>query len=506
MSPDDLIVAPDVVISPRFEFFRSRSQTSSRNLLFFFHHFQAEKSGALYGGAAPWLKAGFDMVQVACPEGDSYRTLPPDEIRAALAFATAGGYAARFGTGMSMGAFGAILLSEELGLDRVLALAPRLVLVSEKGSWVKTADAGDFQALDQNPGRALSRASQTTRFFVIFDPAQPQDAETLGHFAGCIPKQNLSVLPIRHAGHDVRTALIEAGVFPKAVISALEHGDLSGLDRKVVRNASKSALLGLAGTLALRGRLDCAARINDGEACKGPVTAPKQLADRVTVLLALGAQDALRDLLLACPDSVAKRLFADRRGDVLLEPCIQLLEDDQALEKLLLWTGTQPLGAWLPLRLSQLARGLGKMQTALALLDGRFLENRRPDFHSAVVLAELRIDLGHWQAAVDGLDQRIMEDGCTTHVWRAVQIFRKAHAHFRDTGNAPAALRAISLAIRSKDDGWQNYQRAILHAAAGRQDEARKDLSVGARLLPEDQAYHKAAQALIARLAAPGAC
>ena len=505
MTSIDQIAAPDAMISPRFEFFRARSETVSRNLLFFFHHFKAERTGALFGSAMPWLKAGYDLIQVLCPEGDGYRSTPPDEIRAAVAFAAAGGYAACFATGMSMGAFGAILLSDELCIDRVLAFAPRLVLISDTGSWVKNADADDLATLDRQPGRSLSRASQTARFIVILDPTEAEDATTLGHFSGCVPKWNLSVFPIRHVGHEVRTALVEAGAFPREVVSVLEQGDISKLDRKAVRRESKSAMLGLARTLAMNGRLQCAARINDSDNCKGPVTTTRQLADQVSVLLALGSDVALRELLIACPDAIARRLFSDSNDDILLGPCIRLLDDEQALEKLLLWTGSRPLGAWETYRLSQLARSFGKRQTALALLDGRFLEDGRPDFQSSVALAELRVDLGHWQAAVDGLDQRIIEDGCTKPVWRVVQIFRKSHAHFRDTGNAPAALRAISLAIRSKDDGWQNYQRAILYAAAGRQDEARKDLAAGARLLPDDLAYQKAAQALVATFAVPDA-
>jgi hypothetical protein len=83
MTSIDQIAAPDAMISPRFEFFRARSETVSRNLLFFFHHFKAERTGALFGSAMPWLKAGYDLIQVLCPEGDGYRSTPPDEIRAA---------------------------------------------------------------------------------------------------------------------------------------------------------------------------------------------------------------------------------------------------------------------------------------------------------------------------------------------------------------------------------------------------------------------------------------
>ena len=497
---DALIVEADERISPSFEFFRGRGDTKRPGLLFFFHHYHTNHKGALRAGAARWIKHGYDLVQVLCPTNDSYLSITDDEIATAKEFADRRGYRTRFTTGASMGGFGAILMSEQLDATRVLSLAPRWVKLDDKGRGIGTAGAADLEALAKRGGRSLGRTGPKTEVILFFDPHEATDANVAAYLRQTLPKGRLRMLPIRNVGHYPGRVLVELNLHPAETSNLLQTGDLPSFRKMIVRTKSKSMMLGLARRLAEKGHLLAAGQVYGRPICHSEPDNETHIQDRFAVLSLLDRNDELAQVLNSVNSKQINSFISFSGSKLIVEAAIKLLPDDVIIGVIDSWRGDKQIDQWRSLRFGELAKKLGKWAIAKAFLQGHFHPGTNPQKQSAILYAEMSLELHQPKDAFAGLNDWLATQSGEDLGWPVMRVLGATQKMLAEADETHLALEAAGLFLKYRDDGWMRYHRASLLVQLGHKAHARQAIDAARRCLPDDPALRDATESLLAAL------
>jgi hypothetical protein len=181
------------------------------------------------------VKAGFAHLCIHSSRNDWYLSPDLGALRAALAAAT-GGYQAVHGIGFSMGAYGALLLSKALRLQKLVLVSPQFSVFPDRPPFdprYGLEAAGLVRELDD-----LARDIQPgLQGVVLFDPAPwRNDRAHALEIEAVSPGLQLVAMPF--TGHPAMAAIREAQAYGKVMTLAIS-GDLTAQGFRRIHRATR---------------------------------------------------------------------------------------------------------------------------------------------------------------------------------------------------------------------------------------------------------------------------
>jgi len=194
--------------NPSFEFDYFAAAAPNRVLVFTFNWIGNRRTDGPGFGGDFLLRCGFDVIAVKATTDDWFHSLPEEAFVSIDAFMATAGHRYRHlsGYGSSMGGYGAIRLSQRLGLRHVLALSPQFdISIPEDPRWHGyLGNTGEFSRL--TPDLVAPGCTYT----VVYDDTLNDRFHAEGYKA-IIQPDALRLVPVRYAGHPVGFLLEEIG-------------------------------------------------------------------------------------------------------------------------------------------------------------------------------------------------------------------------------------------------------------------------------------------------------
>lgn len=181
------------------------------------------------------VKAGFAQLCILSSRNDWY--LSPDlaGLRGSLAAAT-GAYSEVRGIGFSMGAYGALLLSKALRLQRLVLVSPQFSVFPDRPPFDPRyrREAADLLPELDDLARDIRPGLQGV---ILFDPAPWRNDRAHAIEIEAI-SPGLRPVAMPFTGHPAMAAIREAQAYGKVMDAAI-HGDLTGAAFRAIHRAAR---------------------------------------------------------------------------------------------------------------------------------------------------------------------------------------------------------------------------------------------------------------------------